>query len=568
MKSFTLILSMILLLLTGATAGNAQQRAAIAENRTVSRGYFGVSMQELNRELLDRLQIKEIRGVFVLEVVKDSAAERAGVKTNDVIIRFNGQDVVDMQPLRDRIAATAPGSQVDITVVRDGKELTFQAKLGERQEVVPSPDKNLHDAAEDGNLAAAQAALAEGANVSSTGRRNDTPLHLASKRGKAKMARLLLEHGADVNSADNNGNTPLMLAAKSVMASHYGGSYAEVVELLLEKGANVHARDKDGNTALHWAVASDSELDRTAMVKLLLDKGVDVNAKGHVWTPLISASYKGHTEVVRLLLDRGADIKPQDRDGHNALHYAAEQGHKEIEQLLLAKGVEEARKLMDRGQAAVEMAQSAGDYEKAIKELDQATRLAPDQPKLYYNLALLQEKTGRYADAAESLKQYLRLSPNASDADKVQSHINRLEYKHEQDLQVRTISSIRAKVTGIRFFEGGYEGVAIGSRTFATRFARKKTRYVYWELGLESDYVVIGFEPRHFAIEAVWFDPYGQEVFRSTKKSYIQSEWKNSFHTSGYGWRDISSANWSPGTYRVDLYLDDRKIAGGEFVIQ
>lgn len=566
MKSCVLILTWVLLLATGISAGNAQQRVAVAEGRTVSRGYLGVALQDLDKDLRAPLQIKDARGVLVGQVVEGSAAEKAGVKTNDVIVRFNGLDVVDAQPLRDRIAAIAPGSQVDIIVVRDGSEQRLLAKLGERREVEPSPDQRLHEAVADGNLAAAQAALAEGANVASEDL-GQTPLEVASKRGRTKIVRLLLDHGADVNSADNNGNTPLMLAAKSIMASHYGGSYAEVVELLLEKGANVHARDEKGSTALNWAMASDSELDRTAIVKLLLDKGADVNAKGYVWTPLISASYKGHTEVVRLLLDRGADIKPQDGDGHNALHYAAEQGHKEIEQLLLAKGAEEARKLMDRGQAAVEMAQSAEDYEKAIKELDQATRLAPDQPKLYYNLALLQEKTGRYADAAESLKQYLRLSPNASDADKVQSHINRLEYKHEQDLQARTISSIRAKVTGIRFFEGGYEGVAIGSRTFATRFARKKTRYVYWELGLESDYVVIGFEPRHFAIEAVWFDPYGQEVFRSTKKSRIESEWKNSFHTSGYGWRDASFANWILGTYRVDLFMDGKKIAGGEFVI-
>lgn len=566
MKTSAMTLALVMLLVTSVSVGSAQQRVAAAEGRTVSRGYLGVALQDLDQNLRAKLLIGNVRGVLAAQVVEGSAAEKAGVKINDIIVRFNALEVIDAQRLRDQIAAIAPGSRVDFIVLREGKEQTLRATLGERQVVEPSPDKRLHDAVEHGDLAEAQAALAEGANVASE-YHGQTPLETASKRGQVRMVRLLLDHGADVNSIQVDGKTPLMLAAKSVMASHYGGSYAEVVELLLEKGSNVHVRDEDGNTALHWAVASDSEIDRTAMVKLLLDKGADVNAKGYVWPPIISASYKGHTEVVRLLLDRGADIKPQDRDGHNALHYAAEQGHKEVEQLLLAKGAAEARKLMDRSQAAVEMAQSADDYDKAIKELVQAIRLAPDQPGPYYNLGLLQEKTGRYADAAESLKQYLRLSPNADDADKVQSHINRLEYKHEQDLQARTISSLRAKVTGIRFFEGGNEGVAIGSRTYATRFARMKTRYVYWELGLESDYVVVGWEPRHFTVEAVWFNPYGQEVFRGTKKSYIESEWKNSFHTFGYGWRDASSANWILGTYRVELYVDGKKIAEGEFVI-
>ena len=362
--------------------------------------------------------------------------------------------------------------------------------------------------------------------------------------------------------------TPLMLAAWSISASIYGGNYAESVELLLEKGANIYLGDKKGNTALHYAAASDSELDRVAMVKLLLAKGADVNAKGDVWTPLMSASYNGHAEIVGLLLEKGADIKFQDRAGFNALHYAKEKGHKEVEQLLLAKGTEEARRLLDRSQAAVEMAQSPEDYDRAIQELAPAIQLAPHLPEPYYNLALLQEKQGRYAAAITNLKEYVRLAPNAGDVEKVKSHINRLEYKHEQDLQARTISSIDALVTGVRFYESGYDGTAIGKRSYATRFSRTKTRYVYWELGLESKYVVIGWKPREFTVEAVWFTPTGQELHRGPTKSRIESEWKNSLHTSGYGWKETAAAKWSPGTYRVDLYVKGKKVASGEFVME
>ena len=93
---------------------------------------------------------------------------------------------------------------------------------------------------------------------------------------------------------------------------------------------------------------------------------------------------------------------------------------------------EEARRHFDRGMAAVEMAKSPEDYESAIKEFEQAISLAPDWPDIYYNLGLVHEKAGNLNDAIMNLKQYLRLAPNASDAEMVKSLINKLEYRFEQ----------------------------------------------------------------------------------------------------------------------------------------
>ena len=92
---------------------------------------------------------------------------------------------------------------------------------------------------------------------------------------------------------------------------------------------------------------------------------------------------------------------------------------------------EEAKRHFDRGVAAVEMAKSPDDYASAIKEFEQAIRFAPDWPDVYYNLGMVQEKAGKYRDATTSLKQYLRLAPNASDAEPVKSLVNKLEYKQE-----------------------------------------------------------------------------------------------------------------------------------------
>lgn len=93
---------------------------------------------------------------------------------------------------------------------------------------------------------------------------------------------------------------------------------------------------------------------------------------------------------------------------------------------------EEAKRHFDRGVAAVEMAKSPADYEAAIKEFTQAARLAPGWADIYYNLGMVQEKAEEYSDAITSLKQYLRLAPNASDAETVKTLINKLEYKRDR----------------------------------------------------------------------------------------------------------------------------------------
>jgi len=95
---------------------------------------------------------------------------------------------------------------------------------------------------------------------------------------------------------------------------------------------------------------------------------------------------------------------------------------------------EETQRYMAQGVAAVEMAKSPADYEDAISKFEKAKSLAPDWPDVYYNLGLIQEKAGKYRDAVTTLKQYLRLAPNAEDAATVKSLITKFEYKAEQEI--------------------------------------------------------------------------------------------------------------------------------------
>jgi tetratricopeptide (TPR) repeat protein len=129
---------------------------------------------------------------------------------------------------------------------------------------------------------------------------------------------------------------------------------------------------------------------------------------------------------------------------------------------------EEARRHMARGQAAVEIAKSPDEYDSAIKEFQQASRLAPDWPDPYYNLAILQEKTGKLKEAVASFKQYLRLAPNAPDAAKIQEQVYKLEYKAEQALTVPEIIDVLVSFSDKQKWQQ-YDGECIGWSLHITR---------------------------------------------------------------------------------------------------
>ncbi|UCE98719.1 MAG: DegQ family serine endoprotease [Planctomycetota bacterium] len=99
---------------------------------TVVRGFLGISMTELTPELAQAFDLKDTKGVAIAEVLEDSAAEKAGLKHNDIIVELQGQTVESANDLRNRIAMLKPGAKVELVVLRDGKRKTFTAELGER----------------------------------------------------------------------------------------------------------------------------------------------------------------------------------------------------------------------------------------------------------------------------------------------------------------------------------------------------------------------------------------------------------------------------------------------------
>jgi hypothetical protein len=94
---------------------------------------------------------------------------------------------------------------------------------------------------------------------------------------------------------------------------------------------------------------------------------------------------------------------------------------------------EEAQRYMARGMAAVEMAKSAEDYNLAAIEFEQAAKLAPDWPDIYYNLGNVQSKVGDFISAIKSLQRYISLAPKSPDAAKVRDEIFKLEYRRDRE---------------------------------------------------------------------------------------------------------------------------------------
>jgi serine protease Do len=97
----------------------------------VTRGWLGVSLQPLGPELATSFGVKDAKGALVSDVSADSPAARAGLKSGDVILEFNGKKVEDPSALARAVAVAKPGETGKLTVVRDQKQQTVEVKLGE-----------------------------------------------------------------------------------------------------------------------------------------------------------------------------------------------------------------------------------------------------------------------------------------------------------------------------------------------------------------------------------------------------------------------------------------------------
>jgi serine protease Do len=95
-------------------------------------GFLGVYAENINRENMGRYHLSQVRGVGVTQVVKDSPAEKAGLRKDDVILRIDGENVNSVRKLNRLVSEMAPDHSIRIAVSRGGAEQEVSATIGKR----------------------------------------------------------------------------------------------------------------------------------------------------------------------------------------------------------------------------------------------------------------------------------------------------------------------------------------------------------------------------------------------------------------------------------------------------
>lgn len=113
----------------------------LKEHGRTFRGWLGVKIQTVTDEIAESLNMKKAKGALVADVTADGPAAKAGLKTGDVILTFDGKTVEEMRYLPRMVAETAIGKAVKITFLRDGKERSSSVTLGELQEEEPAAER-------------------------------------------------------------------------------------------------------------------------------------------------------------------------------------------------------------------------------------------------------------------------------------------------------------------------------------------------------------------------------------------------------------------------------------------
>jgi serine protease Do len=98
----------------------------------VTRGWLGVVIQDLNEDLAKSFDLKTKKGVLISQVSQDSPAGKAGLKDGDVVVAIDGKPVENVAGLRNTIAMTAPGTELVLKVIRNGKTYSIPVTIGEQ----------------------------------------------------------------------------------------------------------------------------------------------------------------------------------------------------------------------------------------------------------------------------------------------------------------------------------------------------------------------------------------------------------------------------------------------------
>ena len=96
---------------------------------SVKRAVLGITMGSVDKKIADEMKLSAVSGVYINEVLKGSAAEKAGLKKNDVIVAIDGQKVTDASSVQAKVSSYHPGDKAQISFIREGKEQTVTVEF-------------------------------------------------------------------------------------------------------------------------------------------------------------------------------------------------------------------------------------------------------------------------------------------------------------------------------------------------------------------------------------------------------------------------------------------------------
>ena len=97
----------------------------------VVRGWLGVLVQQITPAIAEGLGIEEAKGVLVSDVTSGGPAERAGIQRGDIIVEFDERKIDTVSQLTNLVAFTRPGTQIELGIIREGKQKNLSARIGE-----------------------------------------------------------------------------------------------------------------------------------------------------------------------------------------------------------------------------------------------------------------------------------------------------------------------------------------------------------------------------------------------------------------------------------------------------
>lgn len=106
----------------------------LIEHGKITRGWLGIRMEVVDSDLAEKLKLDEPRGAIVVEVGRNSPAEKAGIQHGDVVLEFNEKAIKDIPHLTQAVASAGVGAKVKVKLLRKGKEISLTVKLDKRTE--------------------------------------------------------------------------------------------------------------------------------------------------------------------------------------------------------------------------------------------------------------------------------------------------------------------------------------------------------------------------------------------------------------------------------------------------